>query len=116
MPKIEIFDPPLCCPTGVCGPAVDPELTRIANLVYVMQQKGGLITRYNLATEPETFTNNPTILSLLHEDGNDALPIVLLEGKVVKKGSYPTVEELAQWGNIAPHELQTPSRSSQSLI
>jgi hypothetical protein len=24
MPKVQVFDPPMCCSTGVCGPEVDP--------------------------------------------------------------------------------------------
>lgn len=23
--KVEIFDPPMCCPGGLCGPAIDPD-------------------------------------------------------------------------------------------
>lgn len=26
--KIEVFDPPMCCSSGVCGPAVDPVFPR----------------------------------------------------------------------------------------
>ncbi|MBP6774755.1 MAG: arsenic metallochaperone ArsD family protein, partial [Gemmatimonadaceae bacterium] len=27
---VAVFDPALCCPTGVCGPGVDPALLQIA--------------------------------------------------------------------------------------
>jgi hypothetical protein len=27
---VQVFDPPQCCPSGVCGPAVDPTLARFA--------------------------------------------------------------------------------------
>jgi hypothetical protein len=30
MTRVEVFDPPLCCSTGVCGPNVDPVLIRFA--------------------------------------------------------------------------------------
>jgi hypothetical protein len=30
MPHLDVFDPPLCCPAGVCGPRVDPVLPRFA--------------------------------------------------------------------------------------
>ena len=33
MKKIEIFDPAMCCSTGVCGPSVNPELIRVAAVV-----------------------------------------------------------------------------------
>jgi hypothetical protein len=28
--KVEVFDPPMCCSSGVCGPNVDPTLARLA--------------------------------------------------------------------------------------
>ncbi|NCG67921.1 arsenic metallochaperone ArsD family protein [Bacillus coagulans] len=41
MKKIEIFDLTMCCPRGVCGPSVDPELSRISSAIYVIEK-----TRY----------------------------------------------------------------------
>ncbi len=29
MSVIEIFDPAMCCSTGVCGPSIDTELMRV---------------------------------------------------------------------------------------
>jgi len=26
MKRIEIFDPAMCCPTGLCGPNINPDL------------------------------------------------------------------------------------------
>lgn len=33
MKNIEIFDPEMCCSTGVCGPSVDAELMRMATII-----------------------------------------------------------------------------------
>ena len=33
MKKIEIFDPAMCCPTGLCGPNIDPEIKRIGVVI-----------------------------------------------------------------------------------
>ena len=47
MKKVEIFDPAMCCSTGVCGPGVDPELTRVASAVYSLRTKRNFdIKRY----------------------------------------------------------------------
>ena len=49
---IEVFDPAMCCSTGVFGPSVDPELARFeADLRWIVTQrpKG---TRYNLPRSP----------------------------------------------------------------
>lgn len=105
MSKMEIFDPAMCCSTGVCGPSVDPELTRIASAVYSLEQQGFDVFRYQLTNEPEKFAGNPVISKVLQEKGPDSLPLVLMDGEVVKTGSYPTNEELAAWFNVSPEEL-----------
>ena len=61
MKKIEIFDPAMCCSTGVCGPSVDPELIRVSVAVNNLKNKGIDVTRYNLASEPDAFANNIVI-------------------------------------------------------
>ncbi|KPB05257.1 arsenite efflux transporter metallochaperone ArsD [Bacillus sp. CHD6a] len=113
MPKIEIYDPAMCCATGVCGPSVDPELTRVASAVYSLQQKGVQITRYNLGSEPEPFVTNQLVNDLLMEKGPDCLPVVLVDGKVRKVSDYPTNEEFAEWTGIKVEELisQKPKKN-----
>ncbi|MBO8178262.1 MAG: arsenite efflux transporter metallochaperone ArsD [Bacillus sp. (in: Bacteria)] len=106
MKKVEIFDPAMCCSTGVCGPSVDPELTRVASAVFSLEKKGFDIKRYNLANEPDKFAENTEVSKVLHEKGPDALPVVLRDGKVVKVGAYPTNEELAEWFGVNPEELK----------
>ncbi|MFD5853303.1 arsenite efflux transporter metallochaperone ArsD [Cytobacillus pseudoceanisediminis] len=105
MNKIEIFDPALCCPTGVCGPSVDPELTRMASAVFALEKKGFDIKRYNLANEPAVFADNKEVNKVLHEKGPDALPVTLLNGAVVKEGKYPSNDELAQWFEVKVEDL-----------
>lgn len=106
MTKVEIFDPALCCPTGVCGPSVDPELTRMATSVFILEKKGFDITRYNLASAPGKFAENMKVNQLLHEKGPESLPITLVDGEISQSGSYPTNETLAQWFGISMTELE----------
>ena len=52
MSTIEVFEPALCCNTGVCGDDVDQALiTFTADLDWVASN-GGTITRHNLANDP----------------------------------------------------------------
>jgi Arsenical resistance operon protein ArsD len=115
MKKVEIFDPAMCCSTGVCGPSVDPELTRIASAVYSLEQKGFSISRYQLTNEPEKFAENPVVSKTLQEKGPDSLPLVLIDGEVVNMGTYPTNEELAEWFNLTPEELTKKPKVRLSL-
>ncbi|OIJ18418.1 arsenical resistance operon transcriptional repressor ArsD [Anaerobacillus alkalidiazotrophicus] len=104
--KIEIFDPALCCPTGVCGPDVDPELTRIARDVATLVNKGHDVIRYNLAQNAEPYVLNKDISMLMEAEGVDGLPATVVNGKIVKTHKYPSKTELATWLNIDVTELE----------
>ncbi|MGG4125405.1 arsenite efflux transporter metallochaperone ArsD [Bacillus paralicheniformis] len=106
MKKVEIYDPAMCCSTGVCGPSVDPELTKVASAIYTLEKKGLSIKRYNLANDPAAFAENETVNKLLHEQGTDALPVVLVDGEVFKVGGYPTNKEFAEVYQIEEKELE----------
>lgn len=106
MRKVEVFDPALCCPTGVCGPSVDPELTRMATAVFLLEKKGYDIKRYNLASEPAKFVENEKVNKFLHEKGPDSLPVILVDGEIVKSEGYPSNELLAEWFGIEVEELE----------
>lgn len=93
--RVEVFDPPLCCPTGICGPSVDPELTRFsADLAWLAEQGIG-VDRFNLAQQPQAFLANSKVAAILREAGEAALPLVLCQGEVVATGRYPSRETLA---------------------
>ena len=93
--KLEVFEPAMCCPTGLCGPSIDPELTRVATIHYVLQQRGFDVSRYNLASEPNRFVVNSVVKAEI-ANGIDSLPLSLVDGKIVKRSAYLTNEELAE--------------------
>ena len=95
MKKLEVFDPPMCCSTGVCGPNVDPALVQFASDFLWMAGQGVHVERYNLAQQPQAFAFNEVVKALLHEQGNTCLPLVLLDGEVISIGRYPSRDELA---------------------
>jgi DNA-binding transcriptional ArsR family regulator len=100
MKKIEIFDPAMCCSTGVCGPSIDPELMRIATVISSLKEKGVIIQRHGLSTDPQEFISNQVINDILQKDGAEVLPITLVDGLVAKTKGYPTNEELSKWLEI----------------
>ncbi|WP_214693885.1 MULTISPECIES: arsenite efflux transporter metallochaperone ArsD [unclassified Exiguobacterium] len=93
--KLEVFEPAMCCPTGLCGPAIDPELTRVATIHYVLQQRGFDVSRYNLASEPNRFVENVNVQAEI-ANGLDVLPMTLVDGDIVKRGAYLSNEEMAE--------------------
>lgn len=115
MSKVEIFDPALCCPTGVCGPSVDPELTRVATAIFLLEKKGFDIKRFNLGTEPAQFVENTEVNKVLHEKGPDSLPVTLVQGEITKIGTYPTNEEFAEWFGVNVEELSKKQKVSLTI-
>jgi hypothetical protein len=95
MTTLTMYDPPMCCSTGVCGPAVDPTLPRVAADLDWLKRQGVVVERFNLAQQPQAFVSNPTVTAALRELGNDCLPLILVDGKVVSRGTYPDRPGLA---------------------
>ncbi len=93
MKRMVIFDPAMCCSTGVCGPSVDKELLRVSAVLNNLKDKGVLVERYNLTNNPQIFVDNKEINSMLNNDGVDILPVTMVDGAVVKTRAYPTNEE-----------------------
>ena len=100
MKRLEVFDPPMCCSTGVCGPGVDPALVQFAADFHWLAGQGVRVERYNLAQQPQAFAANETVKAVLAQDGNACLPLVLLNGAIVSKGRYPSRQELARLAGV----------------
>ena len=96
MTHIDVFDPPMCCSTGVCGPSVDPLLAAFAADVEWLTARGVTIVRHNLSQDPQPFVSNTRVLDLMQREGTTCLPIVLVNGEELGHGAYPRREALAR--------------------
>lgn len=97
---IEIFDPPMCCASGVCGPTIDPALLDIHEAILKLKKEydGQLsIERYLLSQQPARFMQQPDVITRLKADGVAVLPITLVNGRLVKERAYPSYAELQAW-------------------
>ncbi len=93
---VEIFDPPMCCPTGVCGPAIDPTLLDVNEMILTLQGEGISVARYQMASHAQAFVNNREVFRLVREKQLTALPISVVNGRIVKVGAYPTLAEVRE--------------------
>ena len=100
MKTIEIFDPAMCCPTGLCGTNIDPNLMRIAVIIDNLKKRGVDIKHHNLKDEPQIYITNTKVNDLLQSKGVEALPITLVDGEVAVIGSYPTTKQMSEWSGI----------------
>lgn len=89
--KIEIYDPAMCCSTGVCGPSVDPELVRIQEALRQIQKQAPdvKVERYGLSADPQAFVANSAVAELLRTEGPPCLPLFFVDGELYCKGKYP---------------------------
>lgn len=87
---VVFFDPPMCCPTGLCGPALDQTLLDTNELVLALKERGLRVERYQMQSHPQAFLGNPEVMRLVRERNMEALPITAVRGAVIKSGAYPT--------------------------
>lgn len=93
MKSLQIYDPPMCCSTGICGPEVDPDLVNFAALLSQLAHAGVKVERYNLGQQPLAFVQNPAVKAALDSEGVEVLPLIYLDGEVYLKGRYPNHDE-----------------------
>ncbi|MDO8208229.1 MAG: arsenite efflux transporter metallochaperone ArsD [Gallionella sp.] len=106
MGKLQIFDPALCCSSGVCGTDVDQQLVTFSADVEWAKQQGAQIERFNLAQQPMEFAQNPLVRGFLERSGEEALPLVLVDGEVALAGRYPKRSELSRWAGISHSPIE----------
>ena len=97
MKTIQVFDKPMCCSTGVCGPRVDPVLPRFAADLAWLKSQGHQVERFNLAQQPAAFVQNLEVQQLLATQGTDCLPLIMVDGRILSRREYPSRDTLAMW-------------------
>lgn len=104
MKNIEIFEPAMCCSTGLCGVSVDPELLRISTVLNTLKERGIEVKRYNLTNAPMEFVKNKVVNEFVKVYGADRLPVTVVNGELAISGRYPTNEEFTEWLSL-PQDL-----------
>lgn len=112
MKTIQVFDPALCCNTGVCGVDADQSLVIFAADVEWAKQSGAHIERFNLSQQPMAFAENAIVKGLLERTGQTALPVTLVDGQLVLAGRYPSRKDLARWADLTGQPAETPAAAA----
>jgi len=107
MKKMIIFEPAMCCSTGVCGPGVDRQLLRVSTVINNLKNNGVIVERYNLSGNPQIFVDNKIINEMLNESGVEVLPITVVDDVVVKTKTYPTDEEFSNLLDVTVSSLKS---------
>lgn len=93
---VQIFDPPMCCPTGLCGPALDENLLDLNETIMALESQGYHVERYQMRSSPQAFLSQPEVMRLINSQQMAALPIVMVRGQVLSSGSYPKLIEIQE--------------------
>lgn len=112
MNAITVYDPPMCCSTGICGTDIDQRLIDFAADLDWLKGLGVAVRRINLGKEPGEFLSNPKIATLLQQSGGDDLPAVMVGGAIVAQGRYPGRTELAAWAGVSVSGQAAPRVAS----
>ena len=115
MKKMEIYEPAMCCTTGICGVSVDPELLRVAAVIDNLRKAGAKIKRYNLNSAPMKFIDNKKVNEYIQTKGAEGLPIDLVDGEIVLEQKYPSDEEFEDLLSL-PRGLSKASKEKEEVI
>jgi len=116
MTDITVYDPAMCCSTGICGAEVDQRLVTFAADLDWLKSQGVSVTRINLSQEPAKFAANNTVKSVLESSGIEGLPIVLKDDGMRSTGRYPDRAELAQFAGVPIVAVAVPAASSGCCV
>lgn len=100
MNKMQIFEPAMCCSTGLCGVGVDQDLLRISTVLNTLKNNGVHVDRFNLSSAPQEFVTNKTVNNYIKENGVDGLPVVVIDGEITITGRYPSNDEFVTLLNV----------------
>lgn len=109
MTAVRVFDPAMCCSTGVCGPSVDPQLARFSADLDWLKSQGVSVERFNLAQQPAAFAEDQAVRSALETKGEAGLPVVEVNGEIKSSGVYPSRTELAEWAGVSGTAPRKPA-------
>lgn len=97
MKTIQVYEPAMCCSTGICGISIDPDLVNFAAMLSQLGMRGIKVERHNLAQQAIAFAQNPAVKELLEKEGIEVLPLIFWDGELRMKGRYPTQDERPEW-------------------
>ena len=116
MKKMRIYEPAMCCSTGLCGVSFDPELLRISTVIDTLKKNGIDVKRFNLSNSPQEFIENRLVNSFINAKGVDGLPITFLDDEIVITGRYPTNEEFVKLLNIPANLLSEKPKATKYKV
>jgi len=112
---LTVFDPAMCCSTGVCGPSVDPRLAHFSADLAWLESRGVAVQRFNLSQQPGAFADDATVKKALEDRGDAALPLIKVGDQIKSSGVYPSRQELGDWAGVTSPSSALDSETDQRV-
>lgn len=106
---IQVFEGPLCCNTGVCGPDPDQALVDFTADLDWLTRQGVSVRRANLAQDPAAFADSAVARAFVQKVGASGLPLIVADDVTVATGRYPSRAELARIAGVEAPAENTPT-------
>jgi hypothetical protein len=116
MKKMTIYEPAMCCSTGLCGVSVNSELLRISTVLDKLTKDGIDVERFNLTNSPQEFINNNVINDFINTNGVDLLPAIVVDGEIVMTGRYPSNDEFLNFLGLSATVIGNKPRTVRAKI
>ncbi len=114
---LKVYDPAMCCPTGVCGTNIDNTLVEFAGAVKAAAKNGVVVERFNLAQQPQGFAQDQQVKKDLAEIGHTKLPFIYVNDELKLSGRYPTPKELLSFlGMDQNSDVPTGNEDSSPFV
>lgn len=113
---LSVYDPPMCCPTGICGTNVDSALVEFAGALKAAAGQGIAVERWNLAQQPQVFAENAQVKKLLTELGTEGLPFIFVDNELKWSGNYPASKELLSHLGIAVEKTPAQGEDAAQVL
>ena len=114
MKTLTVYDPAMCCSTGICGPEIDQRLIDFAADLDWLKSEGIEVKRINLSQEPALFAENEQVKTILQNSGVEGLPVILANDEMQSFGQYPDRVKLAHMAGMAAEAVAPASAPAAS--
>jgi Arsenical resistance operon protein ArsD len=100
----------MCCFTGICDPAVDPQLVRFAADLDWLKSQGVAVERFSLSQQPGAFVDDAAAKSALETKGEAGLPLVKVNGEVAS--GFAHLDTTRSRGFLATRGIRLAGRTT----
>lgn len=107
MKSIQVFESSSFNKKGLNVADVDQQRISFADDIKWAEQNAIQIKRFIFEQQPTAFANNQLVKNFIERSGQEALPLILVDGELILSGRYPNRIELSNWSELFQPIIET---------